>query len=385
MKHMRNIAVIAFAVSMVLFPAVSNATELKAAREYTLQKDEVTQGDLYVAAQANIIAGEVAGDLAVAGANVLITGTIEGDLFAGGGTVNVLGDVGDDIRAAGGTIMIGKNVGGDVVAAGGVVHIISGAIVDGDVLVAAGQLIIDGAVSGTVQVVGGEVVINGSVGKSVVIRKNEKLSIGKNAMIGGDLAYKAFNTAEIAESAIIKGETKFEKIERPTRVDKRAGAAMAGLIGVIVLLRLAAMIFVTVLGVLLFKKVAQSLTKTVADHFGMEMLRGFVVIVVIPFAILFMLVSVIGIGLGIATALVYALLIMIAKVFAGILFGAVAMKMIKKTKEYEVTWQTATLGVLALQIISLVPVVGWLITALFFFASVGGASMMAYQKMWLKR
>lgn len=382
---MRKIAVIAFAVSLAVLPTVSIATELKAAREYTLQKDVVSQGDLYVAAQANVIAGEVAGDLAVAGANILITGTVEGDLFAGGGTVNVLGDVGDDIRAAGGTIMIGKNVGGDVVAAGGVVHIISGATVAGDVLVAAGQLIIDGAVSGTVQVAGGEVVINGSVGKSVVIRKNERVSLGKNAVIGGDLAYKAFNAAEIAEGATIKGETKFEKIERPTRIDKRAGAVMAGLIGVMVLLRLVAMIFVTVLGIFLFKKTAQSLTKSVADHFGMEMLRGFVVMVVIPFAILFMLISVIGIGLGIASALAYMLLIMIAKVFTGILFGAVIMKIFKKTKEYDVSWQTATIGVVAIQVLSLVPIVGWVIVALFFLASAGGASMMIYQKMWLKR
>ena len=385
MKHMRRIAVIAFAVSMVLFPAVSNATELKAAREYTLQKDAVEQGDLYVAAQTNVVAGEVAGDLAVVGANVLITGNVEQDLFAAGGTVDVLGSVGDDIRVAGGTVTIGNQVGGDVVAAGGMIHIISGAKVEGDLLVAAGQVIIDGEVAGTVKVSGGEVVINGSVGKSAVIRVSKRVSIGREAMIGGDLAYKAFDAATIADGAKVGGETKFEKIERPTRVDKRAGAAMAALMGVLALLRLAAMILVAVLAVVLFRKTTQSLTKSSIDHFGRELVRGFVVLVVIPFAILFALVSIIGIGLGIAGALIYALLLMVAKVLAGILFGVVLVKVIKKEKGYEVTWQNAVVGVIFLEIVSIVPIFGWLLACLLFLASLGSISMMAYQKMWLKR
>ncbi|OGM92956.1 hypothetical protein A2372_03865 [Candidatus Wolfebacteria bacterium RIFOXYB1_FULL_54_12] len=385
MKHIQRIAIIAFAVSMVLLPAATNATELKAAREYTLQKDVVEQGDLYVAAQTNVVAGEVAGDLAVVGANVLITGNVEQDLFAAGGTVNILGDIGDDIRVVGGTVTIGRQVGGDVVAAGGMIHIISGAKVAGDVVVAAGQVIIDGDVAGTVKISGGEVVINGSVGKSAVIRVSERVSVGREAKIGGDLAYKSFDAASIAEGAQIAGETKFEKIERPTRVDKRASAAMVGLLGVMALLRLAAMIITAVLAVVLFRKAAQSLTKSSIDHFGRELVRGFVVLVVIPFAILFALVSIIGIGLGIAAALVYILLLMIAKVLASILFGAVVLKLIKKKKDYEVTWQSAVAGVIALSIVSLIPIFGWLVACLAFLVSLGSISMLLYQKAWLKR
>lgn len=385
MKNIRRIMVGAFAVSVILFPAMANATELKAAREYTLQKDAVAQGDLYVAAQTNILAGEVAGDLAIVGANILITGSVEQDLFAGGGTVNVLGDIGDDLRAGGGTVTIGKNVGGDVVVAGGVVHVISGATVKGDVLVAAGQLIIDGTVAGTVQVSGGEVTINGSVGKSVVVRSNERLSVGKNAVIGGDLAYRSVDAALIAEGAIITGETKFEKIDRPMRSDKRASAAMAGLIGAMALLRLAAILLAALLGVALFRKTLQSLVKTATGNFGMELVRGFVILIIFPFAILFALLSIVGMGLGIMGLLVYALLVMLANVLAGILLGVVIVKMIKKAKEYEVTWQNAAIGVVALQIISIVPIFGWVFAFLLFLASLGSIALLIYQKAWLKR
>ncbi|OGM97106.1 hypothetical protein A2532_02955 [Candidatus Wolfebacteria bacterium RIFOXYD2_FULL_48_11] len=385
MKHIQRIAVIAFAVSVVLLPAVSNAAELKAMRDYTLQKGTVEQGDLYIAAQTNVIAGEVSGDLAIIGGNVLITGNVEQDLIAAGGTVDILGSIGDDLRAVGGTVTIGQHVGGDVVAAGGMIHIISGAKIDGDILVAAGQVIIDGEVMGTVKISGGEVVINGAVGKSVVVRASERVSIGAGATIGGDLAYRSANAVILAEGATIAGETKFEKIERPTRVDKRASAAMAGLLGVMALLRLAAMIITAVLAVVLFRKATQSLTKSSIDHFGRELIRGFVVLVVIPFAILFALISIIGLGLGIAGILAYALLFMIAKVLASILFGTVVLKLIKKKKDYEVTWQSAVVGVIALSIVSLVPIFGWIVACLAFLVSMGSISMLLYQKAWVKR
>lgn len=385
MKQVQRITIFVFMFSMMLLPAVSTAAELKAQRDYTLQKNEVVEGDMYIAAQTNVVAGTVKGDLAVAGANVLITGSVEQDLLAAGGTVEILGEVGDDIRVAGGTITIGKTVGGDVVVAGGVVHIISGALVEGDVLVAGGQVIIDGAVKGSVKALAGEITINGMVGKDVSVQSDKRFIIGRDAKIDGNLWYRSANAVEIAEGAVIRGETKFEKIERPVRADERARAAMAGAVGVMALIKLLIILTATIVGVLLFKKVAHALVKTTADNFGRELVRGFVILVVIPAAILFAMVSVIGIGLGAAGALVYILAILVAKVLTGIFLGALLVKLIKKSKEYEVNWQTASIGVVALELIWLVPILGWVFGFVLFLASLGSISLMVYQKAWLKK
>jgi len=271
------------------------------------------------------------------------------------------------------------------VAAGGVVQVISGATVEGDVIVAGGQAIIDGTVKGDVKIVAGEVIINGVINGDVSIRSDKRFSIGKDAKIEGALWYRSPNAVEIAEGGMIIGETQFEKVERPDRTDKRIRAAMLGLIGAMALVKLLIILVTAIAGVILFKKVTQGLVKVAADHFGRELVRGFVVLIVMPAAILIAMISLIGIWFAVAGVLLYVLLLMIAKVLAGILLGAVLMKMAKKTKDYEVNWQNATIGVLVLELIWIIPIIGWVAVFLLFLASVGSVALMAYQKTWLKR
>ena len=385
MKQLKQIAVTAFVISMVVMPMFVYGADMRAAREYTLQKGEVVESDLYVGAENNVVAGEIRGDLVIAGGSILVVGDVDQDVIAAGGAVEVLGNVGDDIRAVGGAITIGKNVSGDVVAAGGVVQVISGATVEGDVIVAGGQAIIDGTVRGDVKIVAGEVIINGVINGDVSIRSDKRFSIGKDAKIEGALWYRSPNAVEIAEGGMIIGETQFEKVERPDRTDKRIRAAMLGLIGAMALVKLLIILVTAIAGVILFKKVTQGLVKVAADHFGRELVRGFVVLIVMPAAILIAMISLIGIWFAVAGVLLYVLLLMIAKVLAGILLGAVLMKMAKKTKDYEVNWQNATIGVLVLELIWIIPIIGWVAVFLLFLASVGSVALMAYQKTWLKR
>jgi hypothetical protein len=136
---------------------------------------------------------------------------------------------------------------------------------------------------------------------------------------------------------------------------------------------------------MLFKKMMQSLVKTATEHCGREMVRGFIVLVVVPIAIFVALISLVGAIFGIIGIFVYALLIITAKILAGILFGSVLVKAVKKTKEYEVTWQSAMIGVIALELVGLVPVLGWVLVFLIFLAAFGSISMAAYQEMWLRR
>lgn len=381
MKNIKQIAIFAFVVSMVFVPVLSRAAELKAVRDYTLQKAASVDGNLYLAAQNSFISGDINGDAVIASGNVLINGAIKQGALVAGGNVEILGNVEQSVRAIGGTVVIGETVRGDVAVAGGMVRIAPDAVVEGDVLVAAGQLIVDGVVKGNVRTIGGETIINGIVEKDVSVRADRKLTIGSEAKIAGNLSYRSIEAAQIMEGAQIQGEVKFEKLEQP----KGGKQAIAGLIGFMMLIKLLIMLTVTILGVVLFKKAAQSLTKTVIGHFGREAVRGFVVLIVVPAALIVALASVIGIGLAVAGALIYLSLIMIAKVITGVVLGSVVIKLIKKTKEYEVNWQNAAIGVIAVELVSLVPILGWVAIFLLFIASLGSISLMAYQKMWLKR
>lgn len=385
MKQIKQITVFACMGLLALMPAIAHGADMVARQEYTLQKGSVVEGDLYAAAQSNVVAGDIDGDLVIAGAHTLVTGSVKGDVLAAGGTLELLGSVGDDVRIAGGTITIGKNVDGDVVAAGGVVHIVSGVTVGGDVIIAGGQVIVDGAVKGNVKVAGGEVTINGQVEKDIVVRADKQFTLGKDANSMGSIWYRSPSALVIQEGAKTQNEPTFEKIEHPTRVDKKVQAAIAGLIGAITLIKLLITLITAIVIVTLFKKTAHNLTKIVVDSFGRELVRGFVVLIVAPAAILLAAISVIGIWFAFAGALLYVLLLMVAKVLMGIALGAVAMRSLKKQKELEVNWQSAAIGVVIIELVWLVPVLGWVAVFLLFLATLGSVSLLAYQKAWMKR
>jgi hypothetical protein len=108
----------------------------------------------------------------VAGGNVNINSPVKGDVFAAGGQVNLNSDVGGKLVTAGGNINIGGGVGTNLVAAGGTVDILPGEIVGKDALIAGSNVINAGHVNGTLTVSAKSFENTGSAGK-VDFRKTE--------------------------------------------------------------------------------------------------------------------------------------------------------------------------------------------------------------------
>jgi len=351
---------------------------LKAGEEYTLPKNSTIEEDLYIGAGNSSINGDVAGDLVVGGGNIVITGNIKDDLTIGGGSIKVLGSVGDDLRIAGGDITITGAIGGDLVIAGGNVHILSTATIAGDILAGAGALIIDGTVTGDVSAAGGALLLNGTVAGSVFARA-EEIKLGTGATIEGNLAYHAPKAASVATGATIKGATDYTQVMRPA---KHGGPAFAkGMFAFLGVLWLTKVLMLLLAALLLFAFVPRMLTattKTAMDSFGSAALRGSIVLVVTPFAIILSLITIIGMLVGIPAALIFGALLIIAKVLAGVTFGSIIFRQFKKAKEVEVTWQSITVGVICLALLSAIPFVGWILCFLLFIASLGSVSSHLY-------
>jgi len=105
--------------------------------------------------------------------------------------------------------------------------------------------------------------------------------------------------------------------------------------------------------VLLFPKFSNTLGKHTISNFGREFIRGAVISFIVPVALLLLLVSIVGIPLMLVGSLAYALLIGIAKLYTGIVFGGILAKVFKK--EVIINWQWAALGILFLHFLILVP------------------------------
>lgn len=369
-------------VLLFLVGLTANAATIKGGEEYTLPKEEVINDDLYVGGGSLFILGEVNGDVIVGGGNVLISGYIHDDVVVAGGNINILGVVDDDVRAVGGNIVIGENVAGDIVVAGGNIQILSNVVVGGDVVMVGGRLVVDGNVLGDVRMTGGEIQINGTVEGEVNIDFADKVIVGDSSVVNGNLSYKSINEAEIAEGALIRGEIVFDQ-SKSGMVNGYLKASLAGIFGVLILLKFLTLLVLGVLAVILFKNFSFSMAEDSLERFGKEFVRGLVVFVAVPIISFLLFATIFGFYVAVIVLLLYGTLSVVAGVYTGVLLGALLAKLIKK--QVIVDWKWTLLGVIALTIIGIIPFIGWIIAAVFYLTSLGYMSGIVYQKFWVQR
>jgi len=355
----------------------SQAGQIEANEDFTLQQDDSIEGNAYLAGGSLNILGNVAGDLLAGSGNLMISGNIEDDVLAAAGTLNLSGPVSGDARIAGGNISVGSDIAGDLVAAGGTINIFSNSKVGGDLYVVGGDVKASGEVIGETKLAAGNARIEGKMSGPVSIRA-EKLIIGEGAVIEGDLDYYSPTEADIAPSAQIMGETNFHRVASHQAANKRQLAKFFGFAGVIKLL---AMIVVGLVLVLGFKKFSTQVVSKAGDKFGSETLRGLILLVVLPVASLLLLASLIGSLFGILVGILWLASMILGGMYAGILLGAMLDKLWYKNEKIELSWRNAVVGIVILFIVGFVPVLGWLVGFLFFLASLGSVSQVAYEKL----
>lgn len=364
--------VIIFAVALfVAIPVVAFAATIHGGESYTLPKDQTNDGSLYAGAGTLTIAGTVTGDLVIAGGQATISGDIKQDILIGAGTVDLSGTVGGDVRVAGGQISIDTNVPGDVLVAGGTVTLTTNSVVGGDVLMAGGSLAINGEVKGQIKAAGGEIFIAGPVGGNVdLIGKTIKLE--STAKLAGDFSYQSPEQATIADGATIAGKTTFTKRNFDTW-----GRFSFGLFGITIISWIIGLVTLLAAAIV-FVVAVKRFTGKVVEHslkaFWQRLLLGLVLLVVTPFVIGILFVSVIGSMLGVILTGIYLVYLMLAAVYGAIVAGSWIFRLAQKgTVRYD--WVSAIIGVVVLQLLNLVPVIGWIFTFAFFLVALGSLTM----------
>ena len=364
-------------VSALIIPLVAFAAEVRLGESPSFSSSETVQGDLYLAGGNITSAGKVNGDLVIGGGNIIVSGLVSQDLAVGGGSVTIVSDVGDDVRIAGGNITLSGKVGNDVVIGGGQTSI-SGAGVSGDVLWAGGALRVDAPVGGKMQLAGGEATINAHVRGNVAF-KGKKLTLGKNAVIDGNLDYSAQQEATMEEGVVVKGKTTYTPQATPA-----SKISVQGILAFLTLLLLgkflSALIFALALG-LFFHRYAQTLVGNAMAQPLLEIGRGLVVLIVLPVASIIFIVTLIGIPFGILGLIAFVALLIFASPIAAIITGSVVHKWYSKSAEYHVTWQTITLGVVVLTLIGFVPLLGGIAKFVLILLALGSILKMKWEVM----
>jgi hypothetical protein len=376
---MRLLKVMFAALLLVLVPASASAAVYRGGETQTIGADEVISENVYIAGASVVAKGTVEGDLIGAGSNVVMNGTVTEDVALAGGNVDLLGDVDGDVRVAGGNVTIVGDIGGELVVAGGTVHVFSETQIQDNLVMAGGRLIMDGTVNGDMHFAGGDVSMNGTV-EGMMNGWVEKLAFGPSSAVNGPLNYRAPREANVSEGASLAGPVDFKMVEEMRngeRVKKDVEAQIAPLMRAFWIMKVLALVAVGLLLVYVFPKQSRKTVHTSLEGFWENALWGLLALVAVPFLAMLLLTT--GIGWMLAGMLLtaYVLVVWLAGVAGSVAFGfwledLIASRWAKEKKEnLEVDWRSVLVGVVALGLVGLLPIIGWFFIFVWFLAALG--------------
>jgi len=367
--------------ALALSPLSASAMAVGGEEHFIVPTGITINDDLYAGGSTVILNGTVNGDAVIGGGTVVVNGPVKQDLMVGGGNVTVVGDVGDDLRAGAGNITIDGDVKGDALIGGGTVVISKGAVIEHDLVVGAGSLVIEGTVKGTVRLGGGSIVINGTLLGDTQIEADE-VRVGSDAHVTQRLSYRASKEAVIDQGADLKGGVAFEQRAMPDMHDQKAAAkgGLVGLVALIALIKLIGMLIAAVMLVSCFKTYSSKLVERSLSKPSHALLTGSGTLILTPIAVVLLLATLIGAPLAGLLAVGYAYLMVMAKIYAGVVFGTWLWRLGSKNKSKDVDWKTALTGTFLLFFVCLIPIIGWIIGALAFVATLGGLYALTEEK-----
>lgn len=364
MKKLLIILVLAF----LIMPLMALA-EIRQDQNFTLGKNDIVNKNLYAGGGSINILGEAKQDVIIGGGTIILSGTVGKDLAAVGGNIMIDGIVGEDTRIAGGNLSVGGKIGGEFLAAGGQLNLSSGLEVKGNTTLAGGNILVDGTFSGDVVAYGGSVRIDGKIAGNVKVKTDNKLIIGSKAEILGNLDYSAPEKLTLEDGAKIKGKVIFSEFKNLKNQKTKKG--LWGILGIGWLVSLALYLTTALVVLFLFRKKLEEAVNYTLGNFGKETLRGFIILVVLPIAVIISFVTVIGALLGGAGILLYILMAVFGCIFAPIVLGSLIFRKLLKKPDFGADWQSVIVGVVVLKIIQVIPYVGWIFSFIFFLAAFG--------------
>lgn len=304
----------------------------------------------FVFGQNAVVTDDTDRDLFIAGKSVIVAGKVNGDLFVAGGTVNVKGDVTGNIVAAGGTVTVNGNVGKNIIMAGGDIQVSTTSHTNGYLLAAGGTLNIQGKVDGSTKFVGGE------------------LALGSSTVIGGELQANVDSATGI-DNAKINGTKSVAINPEPSTTTKQPRKEIASAFGIWEIVSFLGKALVLLVLLRLFSTQLTGIAANVVSSPMAALGWGLIKLIVVPFAILLMCITVIGLPLGMLTVVVYIVALYMAQFVTALSLGKfINDRWLKNTNGYLV----GMVGLVILAILTIIPVVGWLVKLLSLLLGLGG-------------
>jgi hypothetical protein len=305
----------------------------------------VTNHSVYKAGNTVTVNGIVNGDIFCAGQTITIDATVNGDVLCAGQDINIQGRISGNVRLVGQTVNVGAAVAGSASVAGQSITIENGASIGRDLSLVAETATVSGGVARDVSGAINTATLNASVGRNVSLRVRH-LTLGGSANIQGDLNYTSPSKLQQSSGAKVFGTTTYHVAQMTHRNS-------SGLIWAKVFWMFAIMVFGVVL-LALFPRLFDFWNPAWGPDFWWALLIGFVAMFAVPVISFVLMLTLVGIPLGIIVILLWIVAGFVAMALAAYFLGTQIVPQLHPIL-------IILVGGAILGIVQLIPVLGWVI------------------------
>ncbi len=371
MRSRRFIFPIALASS--LFPLLAVAAPAPASAFLSAQSlvsASSTPGNAYTAGANVTVTAPTGGDLSIIGGTITLPAPVSRDALLLGGSISTRAPFFGDLRALGGSVRVDEAVGGDLVAIGFSVHDATPA--KGSTFITAVDAAMTDGAEGPVIIYGNNVALAGHFTGDVNIVSSGSVTLAPGTIIDGRLTYTAPEKAHIPASAVLGGGSTYTNASYLPAGGASHALAVASL-GIFLLARILGALILAGLLAGLFPELAEAVAARAWSSSGrtvlLTMLLGFAAIVATPILLILLALTFVGLGIALLLGIGYALLVVLAGVYAGILVGSLIARRFEQRERAR--WRDGALGMLVLSLIALLPYLGMLVFVLLMTFSAG--------------
>lgn len=344
------------AVCTLGFWGVASAQSFRTGDTPNVDADEVIDSTLWIAGRTIDIAGKVQGDVFCAGQNVTISGHVTGDVLCAAQTIVISGEVDGDIRLAAQTATLTGNVDGNVTLGAQTFTQAAGSVIGGDVSTGGADVTLNGTVGRDLLLGSDTAYINGTVERNIKAGVTS-LSLGNNAVVGGNLEYTSQNDAQLATGAVVRGTT---TKSIPQHEERSTGSMIWGKV-VFCLYLLGAMVFTALVLVLLFPRAFSAIGSYKVRNIWKPLLVGLASLIALPVLAVLSMVTIIGIPFGILVLLAWIVIGALSVIVSAFWVGRIIWR-----KQHNVLL-IMLVGVAITAILLAIPIFGmlvWLVASL---------------------
>jgi hypothetical protein len=325
--------------------------------------------NLYAAGGNVVVNSRVTGDLYAAGGMVDVVGDVEDDLTVAGGNLSVSGKVGGNIRIAGGNVTLKSSVNEDVLAAAGNLYIAEAASVTGDLAVAGGNIDIQAPVNGKIKINGEMININNTVNGEVWVKATKSLTFGPKARINGKITYYGNTDPKIMDGAVV---STIDRHDLP-----KGNVFSKNLFGIGLIVNILAWMAAGLLLMYLLKRELHTATDIMREEPWANLGIGLITLILTPIIFILLLITLIGYYVAFILVTFYVFALMLSCLVGAIFLGRWILGYLDKTNEYIMDWRTVVIGVLAIEVLSWIPFIGWLVVFVLSIMAFGAILRMA--------